>query len=275
MPILNLAGLAMDENPDKRICKKCGKEMPLSDFGVVKGRGGKTYHRWDCKACQRTYGQRWRHENKDHLRESKRRYHVAHREAILARVQAWQTENREHKLEYQRLWYLANQEERLAKQKEWHEKNQDKVRAYREANRERIAQYMQAWRERNSDVIWRYQQDWKEANAQHIRDYAKQYRQINPEVKRISEANRRAQARGSTGHFTIRDVGALYAMQLGKCVYCDTDLSEAFQVDHIVPLSRGGSNEPENLQLLCARCNLMKHAKTHDEFLTWLSKKRG
>ena len=249
--------------------------MPLSDFPVVKGRAGKTYHSKVCKACRRKYEQRWRHKNEDHVREYRRRYHVAHREAILARVQAWQKENREHKLEYQRLWYLANQEERRAKQREWYEKNQDKVRAYHEVNREKIAQKMKAWRAKNADVIWRYQQDWKEANAQHIRDYAKRYRQEKPEIKRISEASRRAAARRSTGHFTMRDVEALYAAQFGECVYCATDLSEAFEIDHIVPLARGGSNGPENIQLLCRRCNRMKHAKTHDEFLAWLSKKRG
>lgn len=266
----------MNENPDTRICGRCGKEEPLSDFPVAKGRTGKIYYRKVCKVCRRKYEQRWRHKNEDHVREYQRRYHVAHREAILARVQAWQKENREHKLEYQRLWYLANQEERLAKQKEWYEKNQGKVRAYREANREKIAQRMKAWREKNPDVIWQYQQDWKEANAQHIRDYAKRYRQEKPEMKRISEANRRAAAIGSTGHFTIRDVAALYAAQFGKCVYCGTDLSDAsFHADHIVPLSRRGSNGPENIQLLCKRCNLMKYAKTHDEFLAWLSKKRG
>jgi 5-methylcytosine-specific restriction endonuclease McrA len=31
--------------------------------------------------------------------------------------------------------------------------------------------------------------------------------------------------------------------------------------DHIVPYSRGGRTTWANLQLLCARCNLRKHAK--------------
>ncbi len=29
-------------------------------------------------------------------------------------------------------------------------------------------------------------------------------------------------------------------------------------IDHVVPVSRGGLTEPENLQTLCAPCNLRK-----------------
>lgn len=41
------------------------------------------------------------------------------------------------------------------------------------------------------------------------------------------------------------------------CAHCG--LTEGkFHVDHIIPLSRGGRDEPENLQFLCVRCNLKK-----------------
>lgn len=41
------------------------------------------------------------------------------------------------------------------------------------------------------------------------------------------------------------------------CAYCgDT----ANQVDHIVPRSAGGTNDPENLTAACARCNRAKGA---------------
>jgi hypothetical protein len=39
------------------------------------------------------------------------------------------------------------------------------------------------------------------------------------------------------------------------------------QVDHIVPIAMGGTNEPENLQLLCGYHNRAKGVKSWDEFL--------
>lgn len=42
-----------------------------------------------------------------------------------------------------------------------------------------------------------------------------------------------------------------------RCALCGrTDVSRApFQVDHIVPMNQGGKSVPENLQILCRRCN--------------------
>lgn len=40
-------------------------------------------------------------------------------------------------------------------------------------------------------------------------------------------------------------------------------------IDHKTPLSRGGSNWPGNIQLLCLPCNDSKGTKTMDEWITW------
>ena len=38
-------------------------------------------------------------------------------------------------------------------------------------------------------------------------------------------------------------------------------------VDHIVPVSRGGSNGPENIVLACWECNMAKKDQSLEEFL--------
>lgn len=47
-----------------------------------------------------------------------------------------------------------------------------------------------------------------------------------------------------------------------KCIFCDRSAQQVqLEVDHIVPFSKGGSNDPSNLQTLCIDCNRGKGAR--------------
>ena len=51
----------------------------------------------------------------------------------------------------------------------------------------------------------------------------------------------------------------LFGRQEGRCGGCKVEfLFRIMEVDHMVPRSRGGSDHPENLQLLCPNCNRVK-----------------
>ncbi len=51
----------------------------------------------------------------------------------------------------------------------------------------------------------------------------------------------------------------------GRCALCGRD-SQFLAIDHIMPLSLGGSDSLDNLQVLCASCNVRKADKPPSEF---------
>jgi hypothetical protein len=50
-----------------------------------------------------------------------------------------------------------------------------------------------------------------------------------------------------------------------QCAKCGT--AERLQVDHIVPVAKGGRDEMANLQILCQPCNVRKGTKPNDQFM--------
>jgi 5-methylcytosine-specific restriction endonuclease McrA len=70
-------------------------------------------------------------------------------------------------------------------------------------------------------------------------------------------ARRRALAFGYEGeHFTLEEWLALVEFYGHRCLRCGT--TERLSVDHVVPLSLGGSNAIDNIQPLCEMCNSLK-----------------
>ena len=59
----------------------------------------------------------------------------------------------------------------------------------------------------------------------------------------------------------------LYGEQEGVCVGCDTHFPfRIMEVDHMLPRSQGGTDHPDNLQLLCSACNRSKGGRTMAEW---------
>lgn len=92
---------------------------------------------------------------------------------------------------------------------------------------------------------------------------------------RLSVHHRRARQAGAPGIHTAAETRAIFAAQRGLCVYCSSDLATVKKhLDHRNPLARGGSNSAENLQWLCAPCNLAKGAQDPALFKANLSARR-
>lgn len=70
----------------------------------------------------------------------------------------------------------------------------------------------------------------------------------------------------------------VYARDGRRCRYCGRDMPAhpcsgshgAIALDHLLPVSRGGGNEADNLVVACMYCNSQKGSRTVEEYLAWL-----
>jgi 5-methylcytosine-specific restriction endonuclease McrA len=81
------------------------------------------------------------------------------------------------------------------------------------------------------------------------------------EIWRRLNDKRRALQKGAEGHFSPQDIRNQYDKQSGKCFWCSKMVGNVFHVDHIIPLSRWGTNWPSNIVISCPFCNDSKGNK--------------
>ena len=150
-------------------------------------------------------------------------------------------------------------------EKEYKDAHRDKIRLhdifYRNEHHEKLIAQSREYNARHSDV--------RNANS-------REYKRDNPMQFRVYEHNRRARKRENGGTFSFKELNEQFERQEGFCYYCGRLLYSSFDndihIDHMTPISRGGSNEISNIALSCATCNLKKHAKTAEEFLQEMNK---
>lgn len=58
----------------------------------------------------------------------------------------------------------------------------------------------------------------------------------------------------------------VFAKTDGHCAYCGIVLDIDWNVDHVIPKARGGSNGIDNLFAACPTCNMSKGAKSLEQF---------
>lgn len=131
-----------------------------------------------------------------------------------------------------------------------------KGRAYHAANREKILER---------------KREYERANRAASTERVRRFREENPEAVAAWTNQRMARVRGAAGSSTEADIKHIYLTQKGKCATCKKSIApkqgrRQYHIDHIMPISKGGSNYPDNLQLLCPRCNLSKNDAHPDEW---------
>lgn len=107
-------------------------------------------------------------------------------------------------------------------------------------------------------------------NPEKHRAAALAYQRANPDSVRAKNHARRARKLKAGGSHTSGDVAHQLQSQRGRCYWCGDALKtqgeEKFHVDHLIPLSRGGTNGRENIVCSCSFCNLSRHNKLPHEW---------
>ena len=149
-----------------------------------------------------------------------------------------------------RAWYAAHREERRALTKTRRRANGDAVRAKeRELRRRDYAKDPAKYLARNKA--------WREKNPERAHLYV-----------RISAHKRRLAAAGTS--FTREEWLAVVESYAGRCAYCGN--AGPLEIEHKIPLSRGGTNSIDNIVPSCKRCNRRKLSKTDSEFRAFLAR---
>ena len=103
--------------------------------------------------------------------------------------------------------------------------------------------------------------EWSESNKEHVREYAKAYRKQNPSVCRLHESTRRARKKAVPGpRSEIEKLMIKYRYQDARQITRETGVK--YEVDNVIPISKGGPHLPWNLRVITAKKNREKYNKT-------------
>ncbi len=226
--------------------------------------------KWYAKNKQRAKvtGAKWYAENRERKSARGREYYIANRERILAkgklRREAAGRDGREIRTARSAKWKAANRDKVKASVARRYAADPEKVKAqskrWKDANLERSSATAAKWRAENPEKWKAAIQNWRLANPERNAIYATNH-----------QAKRRARI-AEVGNFTHAEWRNLLDRTGHKCVCCGIPEKQAIcryakggkpvtgrlTVDHIMPLSKGGSGQIFNIQPLCVGCNLRK-----------------
>lgn len=152
---------------------------------------------------------------------------------------------------------------------------------YRAENQHVIKAHTERYYRENKDSCLEATRRWRERNRAAIAEYDRARRSENPEALRAyyrdnkarfdhHRRQRQARLRGAPGSHTAEEVARMIEDQGGLCAYCECSLEGGFHVDHMLPISRRGTNDWSNIAVTCPLCNWSKNNKTTEEYWDYL-----
>jgi len=233
-----------------KYCKGCNSWKLKTQFNKQKSNKDGLFG--VCKSCWSIRCKAYKTNNPDAVRANKKKWNAEHAEQEIQRKKQWYADNAEKEKEAVRKRHAENPEKYYLQGKKWREENKDKAneyaRVWRSANLEKSAAIKSKWQSQNKEKVNEINQSWRKSNP----DKTKQYRQ-----------NRRAHLMGNGGVIKAQEWKDLCLLYGNKCLCCGRD-DVSLTIDHVIPLTKGGSNTIDNAQPLCQSCNSRKGTKSTD-----------
>lgn len=130
-----------------------------------------------------------------------------------------------------------------------------------------VSLYRRKYYSKNSEKEKEQNREWTKNNP----DYAADWQKNNKDKVSASRQRYRARKNLTSGSFSENDKKNRFEYYGNCCFYCGS--SGPLEVEHRIPLSRGGSNHPSNIVPACRSCNAKKGTKTESEFLNQMLSK--
>lgn len=218
---------------DTKTCSKCGETKPLEEF--YKDKEKSSGCKPQCKTCEKQKLKTKKRKSYSELTEF-----AKERDRERNRTRYWK--NLSYNKDKKRRWYLNNIEYSKEYARKHHTEN-------KEARREKAKQYHLA-------------------NCKVVREKKRQWALDNPEKRKAYRYARRARKLNNGPCMTSVEYESWEAAEPKECFYCGADCSNGdYHVDHIQPLSKGGTHQAHNLCIACKPCNLTKNDRDPEEFL--------
>jgi len=141
--------------------------------------------------------------------------------------------------------------------------NSIRCKEWRAANHSKYLANVKKWKEANHDRVRDGKIKWVNENREKRRVISNNWKKRNRDKCNALDRIRETRTSGAGGSHTAQEFRALCEQYNNRCLKCGRD-DVPMTADHIIPVSRGGTSNIDNIQPLCQSCNSSKQDKIAD-----------
>lgn len=214
-------------------------------------------------------------ENRDHERAQQAEYRKKNHEKLLAQRKLSVVRDKEKIRAQKKLVATRNKDKIREQKKAWRLANPEKTATYaktfRETHKDEIKEKNHLYYLANSEQMKKSATDWGNANPERRKEIIESWHVNNPERSRYlgqqSRSRRRASIKGNDSKGVSFDEWQEILVRFNhSCAYCNEKNINLVR-EHVRPISKGGSDDPDNVVPACKSCNSRKCAKL---LINWL-----